>query len=162
MSFRQDRPLDRKSLGGFLLLMRDEVQTHISESGDGSLLPQDDPYRRDWPGLVFRNAQSNLVTNWRVQGFYFISKSSPLPAAEGDYHLTYGILDNVLNGETFIRTPSRQLLNCLCTGLFNIMYVGAPDVGPLPFGCYCNIEDDTKDLVGTAVVWAAPITVEDV
>lgn len=50
MSFRQDRPLHRRSLGGYLLLMQDEVQGHINASGDGWLLPEDDPYRRDWPG----------------------------------------------------------------------------------------------------------------
>ena len=163
MSFRRDRPIERKAMGGFLLLMRDQVQAHISASGDGSLLPQDDPYRRNWPGLIFRNAQSDLVADGRVQGFYFISKSSPLPGAEGDYHhLTYGIMDSVLEGEAFLRTPSLQPLNCLCTGLFDIMYTGAPDVGPLPFSCRCYIEDDTKDLVGTAMVWAAPMTVEDI
>ncbi|CAD6576633.1 MAG: hypothetical protein ASARMPREDX12_007954 [Alectoria sarmentosa] len=79
-SFREDRPLHRRSIGGYLLLMQDEVQVHINASGDGWLLPEDDPYQRKWPG------------------FYFISKSSPLPASEGEHHLTYGIMDNVLKG----------------------------------------------------------------
>lgn len=125
MSFRQNRPIERRSLGGFLLLMRDEIQAHISASGDGPLLPEDDPYRRDWPG------------------FYFISKSSPLPAAEGEHHLTYGIMDNTLRG------------------LFDIMYIGAPNADPLPFGCYCNMEDGAEEMLGTAVIWATPISIGD-
>lgn len=125
MSFRQDRPLHRKSLGGYLLIMQDQVQAHISASGDGWLLPKDDPYRRDWPD------------------FYFIAKSSPLPPVEGVPHLTYGIMNDALKG------------------FFDIMYHGAPNTGPLPFGCYCNIADEKADLVGTAAIWDAPITVED-
>lgn len=100
MSFRQNRPIERRSLGGFLLLMRDEIQAHISASGDGPLLPEDDPYRRDWPGLYLAtlNLIPSLIGAWK--GFYFISKSSPLPAAEGEHHLTYGIMDNTLRGES--------------------------------------------------------------
>lgn len=41
------------------------------------------------------------------------------------------------------------------------MYVGAVEADPLPFGCYCNIEDDKDELVGTAGIWPAPITIED-
>lgn len=50
VSFREDRPLHRRSMGGYLLLIQDEVQAHINASGDGWLLPEDDPYQRKWPG----------------------------------------------------------------------------------------------------------------
>lgn len=50
VSFRQDRPLEKRGLGGYLLLLEDEFQRHISTSGDGWLLPEDDPYKKDWPG----------------------------------------------------------------------------------------------------------------
>lgn len=125
MSFREDRRFHRRSLGGYLLLVQDQIEAHINESGDGWLLPQDDPYRRNW------------------QGFYFISKSSPLPVSAGEAHLTYGIMKDALKG------------------FFDIMYLGAPGAGSLPFGCYCNIENAQTDLVGTATIWPAPITIED-
>lgn len=41
------------------------------------------------------------VADWRVQGFYFIAKSSPLAVMEGEAHLTYGMMENVLKGESF-------------------------------------------------------------
>ena len=40
------------------------------------------------------------------------------------------------------------------------MYAGVRTSGPLPFGCYCNIEDDKEDLVGTVSILAAPITLQ--
>lgn len=43
----------------------------------------------------------NLVAKWRVQGFYFIAKSSPLIVMEGEAHLTYGMMEDVLKGESF-------------------------------------------------------------
>ena len=43
----------------------------------------------------------SLVANWRVQGFYFIAKSSPLIVMEGEAHLTYGMMEDVLKGESF-------------------------------------------------------------
>lgn len=50
MSFRQDRPLHRRVIGGYLLLMLEHVQAQIITLGDGRLLPEDDPYQRNWPG----------------------------------------------------------------------------------------------------------------
>ena len=41
------------------------------------------------------------------------------------------------------------------------MYVGAPATGPLPYGCYCNIVDGAGDLLGTAIIWASPVSMED-
>ena len=43
----------------------------------------------------------NLVADWRVQGFYFIAKSSPITVMEGEAHLTYGMMEDVLKGESF-------------------------------------------------------------
>lgn len=51
ISFREDRPLQRRDLGAYLLLIQDQIRAHISASGDGWLLPADDPYRRQWPGM---------------------------------------------------------------------------------------------------------------
>ena len=42
------------------------------------------------------------------------------------------------------------------------MYSGVQGADPLPFGCYCHIEDERQDLVGTAVIWPAPLSVEEV
>lgn len=100
MSFRQDRPLHRRSLGGYLLLMQDQIQAHIDTSGDGWLLPQDDPYQRDWPSSSSRTLNLTLVADRRMQGFYFIAKSSPLPVPGGEAHLTYGIIRDALKGES--------------------------------------------------------------
>ncbi|KAM0795523.1 hypothetical protein BDR22DRAFT_894065 [Usnea florida] len=124
MTFRQDRPLQRRSLGGYLILMQDQIEEHISTSHDSWLLPADDPYKRNWPG------------------FYFIAKSSPLPIEAGVPHLTYGIMKDTLKG------------------FFDIMYVGAPATGPLPYGCYCNIVDGAGDLLGTAIIWASPVSMD--
>lgn len=41
------------------------------------------------------------------------------------------------------------------------MYLGVPDADPLPFGCYCNIEDERMDLLGTVAIWPTRITVGD-
>ena len=101
MTFRQDRPLHRRSLGGYLLLMQDQIVAHINTSGDGWLLPQDDPYKRDWPSSSPRTLNLALVANRRAQGFYFIAKSSPLKLPEGEAHLTYGIMNDALKGESF-------------------------------------------------------------
>ena len=162
MRFRQDRPLEKKSLGGYLLLIQDELQAHLSTSGDGWLLPEGDPYKRDWPGSYSGTALR--LISWLIgvcKGFYFIATSSPLPVSEGEAHLTYGIMSDALKGEKFFLCSSNRVLNCLRTGLFDIMYLGALDVGPLPFGCYCQIKNDKMDLVGNAIIWAAPGTVED-
>lgn len=40
------------------------------------------------------------MTNGRMQGFYFIAKSSPLPVSEGEAHLTYGIMSDILRGKS--------------------------------------------------------------
>lgn len=40
------------------------------------------------------------------------------------------------------------------------MYLGVAGSDPLPFGCYCNIEDDTENLVGNVAIWSAPINLE--
>ena len=65
ISFRQDRPLHRRAFGGYLLLMRDEVQAHLSASGDGWLLPADDPYKRNWTGPY--PEALNLIA-WLIDG----------------------------------------------------------------------------------------------
>lgn len=57
--------------------------------------------------------------------------------------------------------PFIGLLNRLCTGFYDIMYLGAQGADPLPFGLYCHIADNNEDLLGTAMIWAAPITIED-
>ena len=41
------------------------------------------------------------MTDGGMQGFYFIAKSSPLPVSEGEAHLTYGIMSDVLRGKSF-------------------------------------------------------------
>ena len=41
------------------------------------------------------------------------------------------------------------------------MYDGSPATGPLPYGCYCNIIDGAGDLLGTAIIWAGPVSMED-
>ena len=103
MRFRQDRPLLRKSLGGFLLLIQDEFLAHINAFGDGRLLPQDDPYLRNWPGSFFERLRSiSWLISVYAEGFYFLAKSSArLPGSEGGAHLTYGILDDAVKGEIF-------------------------------------------------------------
>ena len=50
---------------------------------------------------VFSDAHPNPMTDGRMQGFYFIAKSSPLPVSEGEAHLTYGIMSDVLRGKSF-------------------------------------------------------------
>ena len=101
MTFRQDRPLQRRSLGGYLILMQNQIEVHISTSHDGWLLPADDPYKRNWPGSCSGALKSVLVANRFIQGFYFIAKSSPLPIEAGVPHLTYGIMKDTLKGENF-------------------------------------------------------------
>ena len=44
-----------------------------------------------------------------VEGFYFIAKSSPLPPVEGIPHLTYGMMNDALKGESF---PYALLSGC--------------------------------------------------
>lgn len=99
----------------------------------------------------------------RAKGFYFIAKSSPLPVTEGEAHLTYGVMINVIKGETpFPYALSSKEFTLLCTGLFTVMYLGeSTGVGPVPFGCYCNIEDNDADLLGTAAIWPGPVSIED-
>ena len=41
------------------------------------------------------------------------------------------------------------------------MYVGVGESGPLPFGCYCQVEDYKDEIIGTVIIWAAPITLEN-
>ena len=101
IAFRQDRPMQRRSLGGYLVLMQDQIQEHISTSGDGWLLPADDPFGRSWPGSCSGTLKSILVANGFMQGFHFIAKSSPLPIEAGEPHLTYGIMNDTLKGENF-------------------------------------------------------------
>ena len=91
-----------------------------------------------------------------------MSKSSPLPVREEDPPLTYGILKDALKGESVFPLPLILLLIRLCTGFFDVMYRGVEGADPLPFGCYCNIEDEQQDVVGTAVIWPAPMPVEEV
>ena len=49
------------------------------------------------------------MADGRMQGFYFIAKSSPLPVSEGEAHLTYGIMKSVLQGER---------LSCACLSTY--------------------------------------------
>ena len=128
--FRQDRPLEKRGLGGFLLLMVDQVEAHITAAGDGWLLPQDDPFVRDWPGsglflrlaalspmfFLFFCVWANGVCAKKKKGFYFIAKSSPLPIGEGEGRLSYGVMVNVLRGETL---SSISLTHALSIKSFN-------------------------------------------
>ena len=41
------------------------------------------------------------------------------------------------------------------------MYVGVGESDPLPFGCYCRVEDYKDEMVGTVVIRAAPIPLEN-
>ena len=41
------------------------------------------------------------------------------------------------------------------------MYVGVEETDPLPFGCYCHVKDYKDEMVGTVVIRAAPITLEN-
>ena len=41
------------------------------------------------------------------------------------------------------------------------MYVGIEESDPLPFGCYCQVEDYKEEIVGTVIIWAAPITLDN-
>ena len=66
-------------------------------------------------------------------------------------------MEDVVKGEMFSFPFSPYLLKCLCTGFYDVMVVGALEADPLPFGCYCHIEDDEGWFVGTAIVWAAPM-----
>ena len=91
----------------------------------------------------------------------------PVAEGEGNGRLSYGVLIRVLKGEERrICFPSCLFfwIKCLdlstnCIGLFNVMYLGkAPGVvAPLPYGCYCNIEDAVEGLLGTAAIWPGPI-----
>ena len=41
------------------------------------------------------------------------------------------------------------------------MYVGVGESDPLPFGCYCQVEDHKDEMIGTVVIRAAPISSEN-
>lgn len=41
------------------------------------------------------------------------------------------------------------------------MFVGVRESDPLPFGCYCQVEDYKDEMIGTVVIWAAPIALDN-
>ena len=53
------------------------------------------------PVCILYLSMFNVVADWRVLGFYFIAKSSSLVVMEGGAHLTYGMMEDVLKGESF-------------------------------------------------------------
>ena len=53
------------------------------------------------PVRILYLSMLNGVADWRVQGFYFIAKSSSLIVMEEEAHLTYGMMEDVLKGESF-------------------------------------------------------------
>ena len=67
-------------------------------------------------------------------------------------------MEDVVKGEMFSCPFSSHLLKCFGTGFYDVMFVRNLGADPLPFGCHRHIENDIRFFIGTAIIWATPMT----
>ncbi|MCJ1456762.1 hypothetical protein MMC28_007127 [Mycoblastus sanguinarius] len=78
--FYQGRDLNITLLGGYIVLVQDELTAYLASHPDGWLRYEDEPYLKT------------------AKGFYMVAKSWLIDGPQGPQHLTYGILLSALMG----------------------------------------------------------------